>query len=75
MDRLRYSVILIIVVAFAVGIWTRYLAIFSVETATPVGGRSRSQFGGLSLAVRQDKGPRRSTFRSIVYNSNPLGGQ
>jgi hypothetical protein len=36
MDRLRYSVILIIVVAFAVGIWTRYLAIFSVETSTPV---------------------------------------
>jgi hypothetical protein len=35
MDRLRYIVILIIVVAFAVGIWTRYLAIFSVETSTP----------------------------------------
>lgn len=35
-DRLRYSVILIIVVAFAGGIWTRYLSTLSVDASTPV---------------------------------------
>jgi hypothetical protein len=35
-DRLRYSVILIIVVAFVGGIWTRCLSTFPVQAFTPV---------------------------------------
>jgi hypothetical protein len=35
-DRLRFSVILIILVAFAGGIWTRYLSTSSVEASTLV---------------------------------------
>jgi len=39
MERLRYSVILIIVVAFAGGIWTRYLSIPSIQATSLVGIR------------------------------------
>ena len=42
MERLRYSVILLIVVAFAGGIWTRYLSTSSIQAASSVGIRPNS---------------------------------
>jgi hypothetical protein len=55
MDRLRYSVVLIIVVAFAGGIWTRYLFMLSVETSTPVEINPALLDAGLKLAGTFDE--------------------
>ena len=40
MDHLRYGVILIIVAAFAGGVWTCYLSTSSVQAAAPVESHS-----------------------------------
>ena len=49
MDHLRYGVILIIVAAFAGGVWTRYLSTSSVQAAAPVESHSHLENSGFQL--------------------------